>query len=77
MLNKKSADVPFLVQVLHLVNDNDEIFNRDYFYRRPAKPKPAVTMPLMNNADGFFNNLPQLSSTKSKHGRQQMRLTKA
>ena len=77
LLNKKSADVPFLVQVLHLVNDSDEIFNRDYLYRRPAKAKPAVSMPLMNNADGFYNNLPQLQSAKGKHGRSQMRLTKA
>ena len=78
LLNKKkSADVPFLVQVLHLVDSEDEIFARDYVYRRPVKAKTVATMPLMNNADGFYDNLPQLRGSNSKHGQQQLRLTKA
>ena len=77
LLNKKSADTAFLVQVLHLVDENDEIFERSYVYRRPKKPKAMSTMPLMNNADGFYDNLPQLQSSRSKHGRSKLRLTKA
>lgn len=69
LLNKKAADTAFLVQVLHLVDENDEIFQRNYVYRRPLKPKAVATMPLMNNADGFYDNLPQLQSSRSKHSR--------
>ena len=34
-------------------------------------------MPLVSNADGFFDNLPKLKSQKKKRGQQQLRLTKA
>ena len=76
LCNKRSADTAFLVQVLHLVNSEDEIFARNYVYHKPAQAKTAVTMPLMNNADGFYDNLPVLSS-KGKRGKQQLRLSKA
>ena len=33
-------------------------------------------MPLVNNADGFFNDLPMINA-KGKHSKQQLRLTRA
>ena len=78
LLGKKTADTAWLVQVLHLVNANDEVFARDYVYVRPHKPKAVVAMPLVDNADGFFNGLPALSQKpKGKGAQQQLRLTKA
>ena len=49
LMNKKSADTAFLVQVLHLVDGRDEIFARDYVYQRPQKVKPQVAMPFIDN----------------------------
>ena len=34
LIGNKSADTAFLVQVLHLVNEEDEIFQRNYVYVR-------------------------------------------
>ena len=76
LIDKKSADTTFLVQVLHLVNDCDEIFSRGYVYVRPRKVKAQVAMPLVSNEDGFYDNLPVLPS-KGKGGQKQLRLTKA
>ena len=76
LANKKTADTAWLVQVLHLANPKDEIFARDYVYVKPVKPKAAVNLPMMNNADGFYDNLPMLSS-KKKQRKGQLRLTKA
>ena len=73
LYKKKSADTPFLVLVLHLVDPADEIFARDYVYQRPQQVKPQVAMPVMDNSDGFYNGLPKLDG----RGRQQLRLTKA
>ena len=75
-LVKKSADSAWLVQVLHLVDSSDEIFARDYVYVRPTKIKAIAQMPLVSNADGFFDNLPAIKS-KGKRIKQQLRLTKA
>ena len=55
--------------MLHLVDPKDEIFARDYVYVRPAKAKAVATMPLLDNADGFYNNLPMINP-KSKHSKQ-------
>ena len=79
LLGKKTADTAWLVQVLHLVNANDAVFARDYVYVRPHKPKAQVSMPLVDNNDGFFDGLPMLSGkVKGKKGQQQqLRLTKA
>ena len=75
LLNKKSADTAFLVQVLHLVDPNDAIFARDYVYVRPARAKAVAVMPLVDNADGFYDNLPMINA-KGKRSKQQLRLTK-
>ena len=64
------------MQVLHLVDANDEIFARDYVYQRPQQAKPQAAMPFLDNADGFFDGLPRISS-RGKHGHGQLRLTKA
>ena len=64
--SKKSADVGFLVQVLHLAKPNDDIFARDYVYVRPANFKAAINMPVMDNSDGFFDNLPKLPAKNKK-----------
>ena len=60
LCNKRVADTAFLVQVLHLVNDQDEIFARDYVYVRAQPPKPQISVPLLDNADGFYSGLPPL-----------------
>ena len=64
------------MQVLHLVNPDDEIFRRDYLYVKPTRAKAVAALPLIDNADGFYSNLPILN-TKSKKSSHQMRLTKA
>ena len=74
LLQKKSADSAWLVQVLHLVNDQDEIFARDYVYVRPRPVKAKVEMPFMDNSDGFFSGLPKLPASSSS--KRQLRLTK-
>ena len=75
LMNKKKADTAFLVQVLHLVNPNDEIFRRDYFYVKQTKAKTVAELPLIDNADGFYDNLPMLRA-KGKRSQHQLRLTK-
>ena len=77
LIDKKSADTPFLVQVLHLANRHDEIFHRGYVYEKPRKVKAQVQQPLISNEDGFYDNLPMLKSKKGKGAQQQLRLTKA
>ena len=76
LLNGKTADQAFLLHVLHLVDSNDEIFRRDYFYQRPAKFKPVVDEPMIDNADGFFDNLPELGPLQGKRKQSKLRLTK-
>ena len=71
----KCADQRFLVQVLHLVNPSDEIFARDYLYVRPQKTDPLADLPLIDNYDGFYDNLPSLFR-KGKRSTHQLRLTK-
>ena len=73
--SKKSADTAFLVQVLHLVNPNDEIFARDYLYVKPIKEATLANFPLIDNSDGFFDNLPLLKN-KGPRSHHQLRLTK-
>lgn len=75
LIGNKSADTPFLVQVLHLVNDEDEIFHRNYVYVRKQKVKPQIDLPLISNEDGFYSDLPVLSGKKGNN-KQQLRLTK-
>ena len=56
--SKKCANTTFLVQVLHLVDPNDEIFARDYVYVKQAQANTLAALPLFDNSDGFFDNLP-------------------
>ena len=77
LVDGKQADSGFLLQVLHLVNENDEIFRRDYVYEKPKAFKPVATLPLVCNADGFFDGLPLLKDKKKGRGEQQLRLTRA
>ena len=76
LMSKKTADTGFLVQVLHLVNENDEIFRRDYVYMKPRRAKAVAALPLVDNFDGFYDNLPMLSE-KARNGKGQLRMTKA
>ena len=74
--SSKKADPPLLVQVLPLLAPADEIFARDYVYRWPKLKKTAVQAPVIDNADGFFDQLPRISG-KGQRAKQQLRLTKA
>ena len=49
LYTKKSADTPFLLQVLHLADADDEVFRRDYVYVRPRPVKAQVSMPFIDN----------------------------
>ena len=77
LMTKKTADTAWLVQVLHMVNENDEVFARDYVYVRPQKVKAQVDIPLIDNSDGFFSGLPKVpNGGKNKGAKRQMRLSK-
>ena len=72
----KRSDPPFLVQFLPLLAPADEILARDYVYRWPKLKKAAVQAPVIDNADGFFDQLARISG-KGQRAKQQLQLTKA
>ena len=59
LLGKKVGDSAWLVNVLYCLDREHRIFGRDYIYEK--KRQGVATMPLLNNEDGFFDGLPQLS----------------
>ena len=60
LINKKLADVDWLVKCLYVLNEAHPIFAKSYKYVRPSNQLAANTMQVMNNDDGFFDGLPQL-----------------
>ena len=81
LIENKLADLPWLVIVLHVLDNKHAIFGKDYFYIRPARIATLYTLPSISNEDGFFDGLPirqqsgrrkQLRMTKME--RQQMKL---
>ena len=77
LIGKKLADTEWLCVVLHFLDADDEIFRPNYYYQKPRNSKPvrAQAMALLDNSDGFFNDLPELDQSKMK-GRRMYRLGK-
>ena len=73
-IKKKLADLNFLLGVLHYLNNDHAFFAKDYVYIKPTRPLISVTMPAVNNSDGFFTNLPIQS--EKKRGCKKLRMTK-
>ena len=49
-------------------------FKKDYVYFKPKRPLIAAEMPVINNDDGFFNDLPVYS--EKARGSKKLRMTK-
>ena len=60
LIEKRSADTHWLVCVLCVIDPENLIFTKGYRYVRPETKKALQAMPLLNNDDGFFDNLPPL-----------------
>jgi len=58
LIEKKLADLPWLIIVLHVLDEKHAIFGKDYFYTRPARITTLQTLPSISNEDGFFDGLP-------------------
>ena len=57
---KKLADSNWLVQVIYYLNPDHAIFQKEYFYEKPKKERAFNDLPMVNNDDGFFDNLPAM-----------------
>ena len=75
---KKLADSNWLIQVIYYLNPDHAIFQKEYFYEKPKKERAAFNdIPLVNNDDGFWDNLPAAVKPGSKkNGPRFLRLTK-
>ena len=76
-LGKYKADNGWLIRVLHCLNAKDEIFNKDYVYRRPRNFIGLNQLELIDNPDNFFDNLPELNVKELLANRKQLRLSKS
>ena len=74
LVKKKLADLPFLLGILGFVEPNHLFFGKNYVYEKPRRPLVAAEMPVINNDDGFFDNLPVYS--EKARGRKKLRMTK-
>ena len=74
---KHLADSQWLVLLLYVLRPNHDIFRKDYFYERPKKERTFNDLPMVDNTDGFFNDLPEASIKNKKRGSRFLRLTKA
>ena len=77
LILKHLADSDWLVLNLHILRPNHDIFRKNYLYERPKKERTFNDLPMMDNSDGFFNDLPEASMKNKKRGSRFMRLTKA
>ena len=75
LIQKKLGDTQWLLTVLNVLDTEHPIFSKEFFYVKPCKKKALNALPLVDNSDGFLNNLPLLSS-KQKKGSRVLRLTK-
>ena len=73
-LEKRRADVKFLVQVLYCVHPEHEIFQKRYRYRRPATAIQIDHIAEIGNENAFFDDLPELDYKELK--KRQLRLPK-
>ena len=73
---KHLADSQWLVQVLHVLRPNHDIFRKNYFYERPKKERAFKDLRMVDNSDGFFDDLPEACSKNKKRGSRFLRLTK-
>ena len=74
---KHLADTEWLVLLLHVLRPEHDIFRKNYFYERPKKERGFNSLPMVDNSDGFFNDLPEASFKNKKRGSRFLRLTKA
>lgn len=58
-MEKKPADVRWLLTLLAIFVPDDEVFKKSYRYVPPPKPVPVE--PMLDNSDGFWDDLPPLS----------------
>ena len=71
------ADSNWLVQVIYYLNPDNVIFQKEYFYEKPKKERAFNDLPMVNNDDGFWDNLPAAAKLGSKkNGPRFLRLTK-
>ena len=61
-LEARSADVPFLTQILYYCDPSNHIFDKSYRYRRPKTSFNVDNIPLIPNEGDFFSNLPELTA---------------
>ena len=74
---KKLADSNWLIQVIYFLNPDHDIFQKEFFYEKPKKERAFNNMPMINNDDGFWDNLPAAAKLGSKkNGPRFLRLTK-
>ena len=72
-LHKHPADCDWLVKILAIADENDEIFAKHYKY---VKPTAAVIEPAFDNDDHFWDNIAPLTEREIRQGNR-LRLTPA
>ena len=76
LIEKRSADTHWLVCVLCVIDPENRIFSKGYRYVRPETKKALLAMPLMNNDDGFYDDLPPLQQPAGKKRARMLPLSK-
>ena len=72
-MHKRESDSDWIIKLLGIFKPDDEIFKKSYKYIRP---RPVPIEPEMNNADGFYDDIPKLREKEiRKHNR--LRLPKS
>ena len=75
LIEKKFGDIAWLVKLLFVVYPDHEIFAKSYSYHRPRRADTIQNLAVISNEDGFFDNVPMLTTAEQARTRQ-LRLTK-
>ena len=75
LLKKKSADKEWLLRCLFVLDENHAVFQKNYRYVKPRTRVQPNRIQLINNEDGFYDNLPPLQPNELR--RRLLRMSKA
>ena len=59
-LKTRSADKEWLLRCLFVLNEGHQVFQKNYRYVKPRARVQPDNIQLINNDDGFYDNLPPL-----------------
>ena len=62
IVKKKKADKEWLMRLLYCFDSENVVFSKGYRYIKPQNRLNPNRIEVINNADGFFDDLPQLQS---------------